>query len=350
MDDRALVAAIQADPDSDDVARVVADYFERLDPPRAELCRLDIWQRAMERNAWLEQVRGQPASEWPDGEAKYARRRELLAQHGSRWRAELPPGVNDAYDWAFQRGAWAHVEATTTWLCEHGERLFAEQPIVSLTLVDRADLANALALPCLRHVRKLQIESIYTGVAAALGAATTLTTLESLRTTMSGLEAALESPAIRALETFHFSRDTELDDMIEEGPDGTSKVWRSQRGLELENRVGVMPWLHASRWRTFPGTREFGRRWLAARGEPVDEPAIVYAGTYRIHELTVSSLDDEAIQILEAAGYHHARGFRSYNYAQDGGPGWASWVYYVSGIELSDAPWIERVEALQRRT
>src|SRR5262249_47635246 len=158
-----------------------------------------------------------------------------------------PPG-SEPYDWAFERGAWTHLTVTTTWLCEHGDELFAEHPIISLTLDDRGDLATALARPCLRHVRSLEIDSIYTGVAEALAAATTLTSLESLRAFIddAAVVRALESPTIRALETFDSYGSGELFDITETSSDGTIKIWRGRRGKDLEQQYGFMPWIHDS--------------------------------------------------------------------------------------------------------
>jgi hypothetical protein len=347
--ERALVAAMLDDPDSDDVARRAADSFDRSDPPRGEICRIDIEDRERSRIVWLERLRGQTPCRYPNDDARFEHRRALFEQHGPRWRAELPPGV-ETYDWGFKRGVWTHVKVTTTWLCEHGEQLFIEHPIVALVLDDRGDLTKALAQPCMRHVRRLEVDSSYASAAQVLAAATTLARLESLQTSIDdgAVATALESPTIRALETFDSYQLRELFDISEEAADGTTKIWRGRRGKELEERYGFMPWVHESRWRTFPGTRGFARRWVAERGGPVDDPPLVYAGTYRRYEFTTSSLSDEAFSILEAAGYRHNSGLRSYGYASDGGPGWASWIYFVEGIEFSDALWIDRVEAVRR--
>lgn len=158
--ERALLAAVYADPASDDARLVYADWLTERGDPRGELIQL--------------QCLGGPSAR--------PRVRELLAVHGARW-SRVPVGASSV---EFERGfparatlvrgadiadpAWATVHTLTSWTLEPGvlrwphlRRLrLAQQPDVlrsgTLTALDLPwegptwDLPDPAGLPAVREL------------------------------------------------------------------------------------------------------------------------------------------------------------------------------------------------------
>lgn len=202
--EHALLAAIVANPDDDELRLVYADALERRGDPRGELiqlqCRLASGTAA-------------------DAPAAAARVTELLALHGSDWLAPLAIVPNAGFDFArgFVESLSGHFPVATV----AAEELLERAPLLSrlaLTIHgqrERGELAKPRSTALLARARQLTIRGRHAGntrdargpiadlrqLAAIPFVQLRQLRLESLRTRPDELVALLQSPALAALES-----------------------------------------------------------------------------------------------------------------------------------------------------
>lgn len=116
-DEAALLEAIKADPDDDQIRLVYADWLEERGNPRAEFIRIQC------------ELAGKPVdlSRLP----LVQRERELLVEHGNAWKAALPCGIrNEPFTRGFVERAAMPAEA----FLERVDQLFAATPLRHVAL------------------------------------------------------------------------------------------------------------------------------------------------------------------------------------------------------------------------
>jgi uncharacterized protein (TIGR02996 family) len=150
-DDKALLAAILAEPDNDRVRLIYADWLEEHgDPARAEFIRLEC-----ELHGMLTPAGDAPYSwEQPRFRKLEARAGELWDAHAGRW---FPGLETYAEEVETERGFAHHVALSARRFIEHGEKMFAVAPTIEDVFLDRLGRNTPVlaACPALAHVRDL---------------------------------------------------------------------------------------------------------------------------------------------------------------------------------------------------
>jgi uncharacterized protein (TIGR02996 family) len=122
-EERALLAAVVAQPHEDGPRLVYADWLAERGDPRGEFISL---QCALERST----KRSPPSPELTE------RARALLAAHRATWEPKLGPD----FSWHFHRGFVWGVEATASQLLGTGASLLSTAPTLASVVVRRIDV------------------------------------------------------------------------------------------------------------------------------------------------------------------------------------------------------------------
>lgn len=152
---RELLAAVAAHPEDLDARLACADVLHETDAPRAELVRAQVALASRGIN---------PARRIALRERVAA----LLRDHGKRWMGGLK--ALGASDFHYSRGFVEELSLSEQDLAEHGETLFALEPVLRLHLEvrDGRGLAKAAARPWFEQLRWLKLSG--NGMNAAAGA------------------------------------------------------------------------------------------------------------------------------------------------------------------------------------
>ncbi len=149
--DKALLAAVIAEPDDDAPRLVYADHLSSEGDPRGEFIQVQCMLR---RRLWGADGRGGASKgdpSPPNAEMLRAREMELFAAHAKAWLASARPYIQS---WSWRRGFLEIVEANAKFLAGSAAVL-AEHPIdlnfgalkaAELTALDQADLHDLRAL------------------------------------------------------------------------------------------------------------------------------------------------------------------------------------------------------------
>jgi uncharacterized protein (TIGR02996 family) len=246
-----LRRAIVADPDSDELRLVYADYWEESgDPDRAELIRLQI-----------ETARDEELYSFGLG----ARERWLVDRHGDRWRS-----AHGASDGHFARGLIRAVPAEL--LIARGE-LARELPVEHIWITEPApEIAGA---PWLAAIRSMAIRGV--SDPARIGRA-----------------VAAPGPRLRALATIGCSREGALA-AVAAAPPGLDQL----RLVDRTGDAGGDALLAAICRRSFaPGLRELSLWWTGTAGAL---RALAPASLGSLEKLDLGSMGDVGEPIDAAA-------------------------------------------------
>ena len=150
-DEKALLAAIRAEPDNDAPRLVYADWLDdHANHDRAEFIRLEC-----EIHALLT-----PEGDAPD-EWEQPRFRSLEDRAGELWNANtgrwFPGLTTSTQEVETSRGFPQHITLSARRFIEHGDKIFAVAPTIEDVLLDRLgrNTPALAACPALAHVRDL---------------------------------------------------------------------------------------------------------------------------------------------------------------------------------------------------
>jgi uncharacterized protein (TIGR02996 family) len=180
-----LLAAIVARPDEDEPRLVYADHLQQRGDARGEFIAVQVALAAG------------PAASHPD--SLRARERELVREHGARWRAEL--GLNRKQARDFTRGFIEEVSLPARLFLSLGKQLVAGTPLQTLNLskagaTEMRELTSSALLSQLTHLglnHRVSAES-----AALLADCPHLSRLRSLNVSSTQTAGARHQPPLRA--------------------------------------------------------------------------------------------------------------------------------------------------------
>lgn len=200
---RELLAAVAAHPEDLDARLACADVIHEADAPRAELIRVQVALATRGVN---------PARRIHLRERSEA----LLREHGKRWMGGLK--ALGATDFRYSRGFVEEVSLSEQDLAEHGESLFALEPVQRLHLEVRKgkELAKAAARPWFEQLRWLKLSgSGVNAAAAALASAEHAGRLEALvmpSVDLDGVAALAGSETLAGLRSLSLTGNEGLGD------------------------------------------------------------------------------------------------------------------------------------------
>lgn len=215
------LARVAAHPEDLEARLLCADAFREDEAPRAELIRAQVALTAR----GLDPARRR---------ALRLRVETLLSEHGQKWGAGLK--ALGASDFQFSRGFVEEVSLSEQALAEHGDALFALEPVfrVNLEVRDGKGLAKAAAQPWFERIRWLKVTGQgSTQAAQAFASAPHAAHLEGLvlpGVDLEGLTALSGSESLSGLRSLSL---TGAEDLGDEGAEVLAKTRLSLARLYL---------------------------------------------------------------------------------------------------------------------